>query len=189
MADHNLARALYQKLITLYPQPFREQFGESMLQTFDDLCHERQAQPGRVPFGFFLWLFVETAIGMVKEHILSFKEWNAMQQFLLNLRPAAIISLLVVLPFAVLEVINRETFRPTGQERFPFLLFSVLWLGMLAFVAILRPTIHTLRAGNGVLTQPRKLLLSVAALALIAAVWGGILVDQLPCLLGVPNCD
>ena len=30
-------RTLYKKLITLYPRPFRDELGESMEQTFNDI--------------------------------------------------------------------------------------------------------------------------------------------------------
>jgi hypothetical protein len=39
------------------------------------------------------------------------------------------------------------------------------------------------------MANPINLLLRVAFLALIAWMWGGILIDQMPCFLGVPNCD
>jgi len=39
-------RALYNRLLALYPRGFREQLGESMQQTFNDLCRERQAEGG-----------------------------------------------------------------------------------------------------------------------------------------------
>ena len=44
-------RTLYKKLLTLYPRWFHEQLGESMEQTFNDLCNEkRQTKQGL--FGF-----------------------------------------------------------------------------------------------------------------------------------------
>ena len=39
------------------------------------------------------------------------------------------------------------------------------------------------------MAHPTNLLFRVAFLALIAIIWAGILIDQLPCFLGVPNCD
>ena len=52
------ARTFYRKLLALYPRGFREQLGESMQQTFNDLYRERQTKPGW--FGFMLWTFAET---------------------------------------------------------------------------------------------------------------------------------
>jgi hypothetical protein len=56
--DQETVRTLYKKLLTLYPRGFREQLGESMEQTFADLCNERkrQTQPGW--FAFVLWILL-----------------------------------------------------------------------------------------------------------------------------------
>ena len=61
-------RMWYAMLLRLYPQPFREQFGEGMGQTFHDLCREH-ADARRGLFGFALWIFSETLVGIVREHI------------------------------------------------------------------------------------------------------------------------
>src|SRR5262245_47678319 len=42
MYDLNAVRLLYRKLITLYPRDYKEQLGESMEQTFNDLCKEQK---------------------------------------------------------------------------------------------------------------------------------------------------
>jgi len=60
-------RTWYAMLLRLYPRPFRERFGEGMAQTFHDLCREhRDARRGL--FGFALWIFCETLVGIVKEN-------------------------------------------------------------------------------------------------------------------------
>ena len=43
-----------------------------MEQTFSDLCNEHR-QTGKGLFGFVLWIFAETAIGICKEHSLQIK--------------------------------------------------------------------------------------------------------------------
>jgi hypothetical protein len=60
-------RTWYAMLLRLYPRPFRERFGEGMAQTFHDLCQERKVAR-RVLFGFALWIFCETLVGIVKEN-------------------------------------------------------------------------------------------------------------------------
>jgi hypothetical protein len=60
-------RKWYAMLLRLYPRPFRERFGEGMAQTFHDLCQERKVAR-RVLFGFALWIFCETLVGIVKEN-------------------------------------------------------------------------------------------------------------------------
>ena len=61
-------RAWYAVLLRLYPRPFRAQFGEGMAQTFHDLCRERR-DAKRGLSGFALWIFFETLVGIVREHI------------------------------------------------------------------------------------------------------------------------
>src|SRR5678816_1102025 len=43
-------RKRYAKLLRLYPQAYRERFGESMEQTFNDICNER-VKEGKGLFG------------------------------------------------------------------------------------------------------------------------------------------
>ena len=60
-------QASYAMLLRLYPRPFRDQFTEGMAQTFHDLCQERKGAK-RGLFGFALWIFCETLVGIVKEN-------------------------------------------------------------------------------------------------------------------------
>jgi hypothetical protein len=61
-------RRWYARLVRLYPKPFRERFRESMEQTFYDACRAH-ASTGRGLFGLALWLYVETAGGIMNEHL------------------------------------------------------------------------------------------------------------------------
>jgi hypothetical protein len=61
-----------------------------MEQTFNDLYKERQTEGGW--FGFMLWTFAETAIGIVKEHGLLITERGAMKNSLANERTVAAIQ-------------------------------------------------------------------------------------------------
>src|SRR5690242_8028876 len=60
-------RTYYAMLLRLYPRSFRERFGEGMAQTFHDLCREH-SEAKRGLFGFALWIFCETLVGIVKEN-------------------------------------------------------------------------------------------------------------------------
>ena len=61
-------RRWYARLLRLYPKPFRERFQESMEQTFYDACRAN-ASSGRGFFGLVLWLYVDTAGGIMSEHM------------------------------------------------------------------------------------------------------------------------
>jgi hypothetical protein len=50
----NKVHTLYKKLLTLYPQAFKEQLGESMEWTFQDLWNEKRRTKKEL-FGFVLW--------------------------------------------------------------------------------------------------------------------------------------
>ena len=78
--DKSKARALYKRLITFYPRAFKEQLGESMEQTFNDLCNEKQ-QTKQALLGFVLWTFIETAIGIFREHLLLISAGDIINTF------------------------------------------------------------------------------------------------------------
>ena len=108
-----------------------------------------------------------------------------MQTILTSLRLPALISLLLVLPFMILELVNRRNF----NEGFPFPLFGFLWALPIIFIVTLTPIVQTVRTGNSVMVKPISLLLRVIFLAFPVWMWFGIVIDQMPCFLGVPNCD
>jgi hypothetical protein len=68
MYEPKIVHKLYRKLLTFYPRTFQEQLGESMQQTFNDLCHERY-EAGDGLFDLVLWTFADTLAGIIKENI------------------------------------------------------------------------------------------------------------------------
>jgi len=191
--EQKTVRILYKKLLALYPRAFREQMGESMEQTFNDLCNEGKQQTERRLFGFVLWMLIETAIGIGKEHVLLITQGDTMKTITTDLRSSALISFLLVLPFMILDfwfqIVNKPTALSLKNYSDFTMLFGFLWLLPTAFLIILVPIVRTLRAGNSIMASPINLLFRVAFLALIAITWGSLFIDQLPCFLGVPNCD
>jgi hypothetical protein len=101
---------------------------------------------------------------------------------------AALFSLILGAPFAFLEIHNNAAVGSSSLH-FPFALFVVLWLLPTAFFLIVAPIVRSLRAGEKVLAHPVALLFRVALLILLATAWGGLINDQMPCFLGLPNCD
>ena len=77
--DQNKVRILYKKLIAFYPREFKEQLGESMQQTFNDLYNEKKYKTKRGLFSFVLWTFVETITEIIQEHILLFTQGDTMK--------------------------------------------------------------------------------------------------------------
>ncbi|MGQ0604493.1 MAG: hypothetical protein ACT4QE_22665 [Anaerolineales bacterium] len=116
-----------------------------------------------------------------------------MRNVFISLRAPVIISSILVLPFIILEFMFQIVNRPGALNPQNILslsvLFGLLWLLPIAFIIILMPIVRDVRAGNTLTAQPILLLFRVVLLAVIAMFWGGILIDQFPCFIGVPNCD
>ena len=148
--DQNLISAFYRKLLTFYPQAFKEQMGESMQQTFNDLYSEKRRQKEQGLFGFVVWTFIETAIGIFREHLLLISPGDIMQTMFKTLGSSALISLLLILPFMIMEVVNRRNF----NEDFPNMLFFVLWLNLFAISLILLPIVRSRWIGNQDMANP-----------------------------------
>lgn len=104
-----------------------------------------------------------------------------------DLKISSILSFLLLLPFAILEVLHNPISRENATGL--ILLFGLLWLLPTVFILILLPLFRTARGGNSLLANPTKLVFSVVFLALIGSIWVWGFTDQLPCFLGVPNCD
>lgn len=103
-----------------------------------------------------------------------------MKDIVSRTKTPALIGLLFTIPFILLEWVNRRTF----NEGFPFPLFGILWSLPTAFVLILMPAIKNFKTGNKLMFS-----LQTGLLLFIAFLWFAIIRDQLPCFLGIPNCD
>lgn len=102
-----------------------------------------------------------------------------------SLRTPALISSVLLLPFVTLELLNRRGF----HEDFPIVLFGLMWLLPLSFILIASPVVRTLPAGNRSPASRPSVLLRTILVVLIACFWAALVIDQMPCFLGVPNCD
>jgi hypothetical protein len=164
MNPQKTIHTLYKKLIDLYPKDFKEQLGESMEQTFNDLYRESQAK-GRCP-GFVIWLFVETTLGIVKEHVRSITEGALMKDISTNLRFTALISsILLAVAFIVAPLIYlvgnlRDAMGPFAYSVADFLYGPVWAASLVSVVFVLRERI----GGHA----PRRMSLALFA-AILAA--------------------
>ena len=94
-----------------------------------------------------------------------------MQIILKTLGSSALIGFLLILPFMIMEVVNRRNF----NEDFPFMLFFVLWLNLFAISLILLPIVRGRWTGNHdmanpVPTQGSTLLTNPRSAAMISVV-------------------
>jgi hypothetical protein len=110
---------------------------------------------------------------------------QASSRSLQSLVTSLLISATLVAPLIVLQVVNRRAF----HEEFPFVLFTFMSLHLLCIVLLLTPALRRLRSERSfsALTLGHWTGLALAAFLMIAYV--DVVIDQLPCFLGVPNCD
>ena len=176
---------LYKKLLSLYPRAFKERLGESMQQTFNDLYKERRAE--NLWYGFMLWTFAETGIGIFREHVLVIVEGARMKAMVSNPRLSPVISFVIcVFPFMILEWATRSN--APRSDASP-MLWVVLWVLSMISMAILMTILRNYwQAGNGIMAKPVSLLFRLVFLVLFAWLWGALIVDQMPCFLGGSGC-
>lgn len=205
MFDKKTLRILYKKLLVFYPKEFREQFGEAMEQTFNDLCNEWKRQAERGLFGFALWMFTETFIGIVKEHLIQIKRGTMMENIITNQKSAAIIGFLLAMPLAILLLIEIFGIEPlhgflvtltTEAGANPqlstfgkILTLGALLLLPLGFIISLVPVVRNARTDYRFAANPFNLLIAAALFIFIAWLVISFIIDQYPCWIGVPNCD
>jgi hypothetical protein len=159
-------RTFYRKLLAHYPRGFRERFGESMQQTFNDLCHERKQQAEYRWSAFVLWIFVETAVGIIREHVLLITEGDVMKNILAIPRSAPLISsILLAVAFIVAPLIYltgnlRDAMGPFSYAVADFL-YGPVWAASLVTL------VFTLRERIGE-RAPRRMSLALLATILAA---------------------
>jgi hypothetical protein len=88
-------RFWYRKLLLLYPKPYRERFGDQMVQMFGDLYRERKRE-NRNLFTFIIWVFFETAKGIIKENITFMIMQNTKRRLTLL---TVVVAALLLIPF------------------------------------------------------------------------------------------
>lgn len=165
MREQAIVHALYKKLLAFYPQTFKKRLGESMEQTFQDLWNEKR-QAKKELFGFVLWIFIDTAVGVVREHVRLIAEGAMMKNITTSLRFTALISsILFAVAFIVAPLIYlvgnlRDTIGPFAYNLADFLYGPVWAASLVNVVFILRE-----RIGE---QAPRRMSLALLATVLAA---------------------
>ena len=138
-----------------------------MEQTFDDLWNERKEQTEYRWSGFVLWIFFETAVGVVREHVLIITEGATMKNTLAIPRTTALISsILLAVAFIVAPLIYlvgnlRDAMGPFAYAVADFLYGPVWAASLVALVFAVRE-----RIGE---RAPRRMSLALLATVLAAA--------------------
>jgi hypothetical protein len=133
-------RTWYATLLRRYPLPFRERFGEGMTQTFDDLCLERRSA-NRGLFGFVLWIFFETSIGVIMENT------TRMTQMSKTMLRVALVALgLLMVPLVASRVVEGWHW---NAGSFVFVYFLFFGVGMAYALIARRMGAWSYKAGVG----------------------------------------
>jgi hypothetical protein len=127
-------------LLRLYPRPFRERFSEGMAQTFHDLCRERR-NANRGLFGFVVWIFFETSVGVIKENTTHMTQLAKMM-----LRVALIALGLLMVPIVASRVVEGWNWPPSAFVRVYVLFFLT---GMVIALVARRMGMWSYKAGVG----------------------------------------
>jgi len=198
ICEQDAIHRLYRKLLSLYPRAFKERLGESMQQTFNDLYNERKRQTERGLFGFVFWTFIETATGIVQEHILLLTEGDSMQNITSNPKPAALVGFLLALPFLLLNTIVGSRIEPffsiirpgihTGPFEYFVLAVVLLLLPLGAFIAA-RPIFQKGADGKRKFYFANLIIATILITGFVA-LSVGLGSDIYRCdVLQIPNCD
>jgi hypothetical protein len=100
--EHSIRRyrRWYALLLRLYPQAYRERFGEGMEQTFHDLLGERQKSGGGL-LGFVLWAFSDAIVAILGENMTSLTRRNITRR--LRVWPI-LVAILLMVPLVAMQV-------------------------------------------------------------------------------------
>jgi hypothetical protein len=123
-----------------------------------------------------------------------------MKTILANPKAAASTGFLLALPFMtlfLLLVLGIELslgpldplLTAEGSRLGSLIVLGALILLLLGFFVSLLPLVRSVRAGYSITANPINLLIAVMILLFILAFVGGVVIDQFPCWIGVPNCD
>lgn len=151
-----------------------------------------ETHPGLHEFQFYLdffisWLLNTLVLSLIVSGLRA-GEPRLMKHWLILFGAAVLFGLLLTAPFAFMQYWNNPGIR-SREFAFPFVLFFGMWVGSTILFLAATPIVRRLRAGESVLAQPIALLLRVTLLAFLTIGWVIMLIDQMPCFLGVPNCD
>src|SRR5688572_22323912 len=95
------------------------------------------------------------------------------------------LSLILLIPWVGLELINRKGM----PEEFPVALFITLWFLQAIFIYLIKWGLAKPATGNRIAQTTLSLWFRVPVLLFVGLIWTIIIADQMPCFLGVANCD
>jgi hypothetical protein len=108
-----------------------------------------------------------------------------MTQATQSIARSAVAGLVATMPFMVLQWVNMRDF----WTDFPIPVFGSLWIFAAVFLGTIRAVINQARMPGKTVASKMLVVVGMVFAFAVAMVWIGFVVDQMPCFLGVPNCD
>ena len=115
-----------------------------------------------------------------------------MHQSLLNLAPLTMrlvlvlaFAVLLVAPFAAMEAVNSAN----AQAELPTFLFALMFVHAALIAVAVSPAVQRALETKGIRGLSLLHWFGVLAGLVLLAIYVGVVLDQMPCFLGVPNCD
>ena len=196
--------ALYKALLLLYPESYRNHFGQEMLFAFEDMYEEELEKHGKIRLGFWISVFLDTTESVFTEHLNMMKK-QGLKNYL-NLNTYNVIGGILLLPFILIlgsDFISRLVqgdFSHPNMGLVGFLSRSILYSGydkllwailvfapLLAAVLNLIPLASSLRGESNKLTFRKLLFTSPLSLLIVGMGLLFILIvaghDAVPCFV------
>lgn len=101
-----------------------------------------------------------------------------------DLKAAAIVGVVLVVPLAFLQASNTDGASALDAS----VLFGLLWLLGALFVMLLTTVGRNMRRIRS-RSSSLYFFAALVSLMMVGVAWAGIVFDQMPCFMGVPNCD
>jgi hypothetical protein len=109
----------------------------------------------------------------------------AMSRNMQSIFKSAAAGLAATIPLMVLQWVNM----PDMWADFPIAVFGSLWVFAALFVGTAGAVLKQVRTPDKTMAMKMWLVAGIGFALAVAMVWIGFVADQMPCFLGVPNCD
>lgn len=153
-------RRWYERLLRLYPGPFRQRFAEPMAQTLTDLARERR-DANRALTGFMAWAFAETMAGIIRENLTQMQTTAIFRWVLITAAVLAVPALAMAFDIGVPDPGSGTDGVNWGPMDFAIIGVLVLGSGLLYEYAAMRARNVAHRAAVGIAVTAGLLLVWV----------------------------
>jgi hypothetical protein len=120
-----------------------------------------------------------------RDNLQLFKGHTDMTQAIQSIARSAVAGLMATIPFMALQSVNTHNF----WTDFPIAVFGSLWVFAAVFIGTIGAILNQARMPGKTMARKMLVVAGIVFAFAVAMIWFGFVVDQMPCFLGVPNCD